>query len=97
MFTYQTVKGENWIRKQKKLPFVGYCRNSNGYRLLDEKTRTIVKRRDVTFNESNFDLSKTVTVKHITTDMRPEAKKKCHRDEPQQEPHRSERESKPPN
>ena len=87
-------------KKVEKLHFVGYCKNSKGYRLLDEKTRTIVKRRDVTFNESNFDLSKTVTVKHITTDMGPEVseqEEEPQRDEPQQEPRRSERESRPPN
>ena len=81
-------------KKAEKLHFVGYCKNSKGYRLLDEKTRTIVKRRDVTFNESNFDLSKTVTVKHITTDMGPEVseqEEEPQRDEPQQEPRRSER------
>lgn len=37
--------------------FVGYCKNAKGYRLLDEKTRKIVKKRDVTFNETDFYLA----------------------------------------
>ena len=33
---------------------VGYCIQSKGYRLLDEKTSRVFFRRDVIFNEQNF-------------------------------------------
>ena len=92
MLTYQTERSK-LDKKAEKLCFVGYCTSFKGYRLLDEKTQTIVKGRDVTFNESDFYLSKTVTVKHITIDMGPEVseqEKEPQRDEPQQEPRRSE-------
>ena len=34
--------------------FVGYCSESNGYRLLDEATYRVVIRRDVVFHETEF-------------------------------------------
>ncbi len=43
-------------KKAKKYRFVGYPINSKGYRLLNEETRNIVCRRDVIFNEANFDM-----------------------------------------
>ena len=46
-------------KKARKYRFVGYCKNSKGYRLFDEETRKVVKRRDVVFNEENFDLNST--------------------------------------
>ncbi len=46
-------------KKAKKYRFVGYCINSKGYRLLNEETRKIVRRRDVIFNETNFDTKST--------------------------------------
>lgn len=45
-------------KKADKLRFIGYCTNSKGYRLFDEKTRKLIKSRDVTFNETDFDLRK---------------------------------------
>ena len=48
-------------KKAEKLRFVGYCKNSKGYRLFDETTQTIKKRRDVMFNESAFNLDKAET------------------------------------
>ena len=45
-------EGRKLDKKAEKSRFVGYCKNSKGYRLLDhtdEKTRKILKRRDVTF------------------------------------------------
>ena len=44
-------------KKAQKYRFVGYCKDSNGYRLFDEETRKVVKRRDVVFNEVNFDIN----------------------------------------
>ena len=41
-------------KKAEKLRFVGYCKESKGYRLFDEKTKKIFKRWDVTFSESDF-------------------------------------------
>lgn len=38
--------------KSNKLIFVGYCESSKGYRLLDLKTKKIIKRRDVVFLEN---------------------------------------------
>ena len=40
--------------KAEKLRFVGYSKNSKGYRLFNEATRQLVTRRDVTFNETDF-------------------------------------------
>ena len=51
--------------KAKKLRFVGYCKNSKGYRLFDEETRKILKRRDVTFDETVFVFNKPVTDKIV--------------------------------
>ena len=44
--------------KAVKLRFVGYSRESKGYRLLDEQTQKILNRRDVTFNETEFKLNR---------------------------------------
>ena len=74
------------------------CKNSKGYRLLDEKSWMILKRRDVTFNELNFDYSKVEsgTVKHITVDMEPEISEQ--EEGPlREEPRHSERDCRPPN
>ena len=89
-------------KKAEKLRFVGYCKNSKGYRLLDVETRKIKKRRDVTFNETNFDLGKTETntVKQLMVDAEQETsglEEEPPRGEPQQqEPRRSERQRRPP-
>ena len=48
-------------KKVKKLRFVGYCKNSKGYRLFDEETRKVLKRRDVIFDETVFVFNKPVT------------------------------------
>ena len=41
-------------KKAEKMRFVGYSIQSKGYRLLDEKTRNVLVRRDVVFNETDF-------------------------------------------
>ena len=55
---YAHVPRQKLDKKADKLCFIGYCTNSKGYRLFDEKTRKLIKSRDVTFNETDFDLRK---------------------------------------
>ncbi|KMQ82767.1 retrovirus-related pol polyprotein from transposon tnt 1-94, partial [Lasius niger] len=50
--------------KKEELMFVGYCENSKGYRLIDPRTKKIVKSRDVVFLEE-FKDSKTKEPNHI--------------------------------
>ena len=55
-------------KKGEKMWFLGYSKESKGYRLLDERTRKIVTRRDVIFNEADFGVrAETETVKHKET------------------------------
>lgn len=92
-------------KKAEKLRFVGYCKNSKGYRLFDEETQKVKKRRDVTSNESSFNFSTTATktVKQLMVDTKSEIEDEPLTDEPstaeseQQEPHHSERQKRPPN
>lgn len=49
-------------KKAVKLRFVGYANNAKGYRLFDEEKRRILIRRDVIFNESDFDLKQEVDI-----------------------------------
>ena len=44
-------------KKAQKYRFVGYCKDSKGYRLFDEESQKVVKRRDVLFNAMNFDIN----------------------------------------
>lgn len=41
-------------KKAEKLRFIGYSLQTKGYRLIDENTSKVVIRRDVIFNESDF-------------------------------------------
>ena len=41
-------------KKAEKLRFVGYSLQTKGYRLIDEGTLKVTIRRDVIFNESDF-------------------------------------------
>jgi len=41
-------------KKAKKLRFIGYSHQTKGYRLIDETTSRVIIRRDVIFNESDF-------------------------------------------
>ena len=43
--------------KAVKLRFVGYSKGTKGYRLIDESTRRVVTRRDVTFDELTFNMT----------------------------------------
>uniref|UniRef100_A0A1X7SQZ8 Retroviral polymerase SH3-like domain-containing protein n=1 Tax=Amphimedon queenslandica TaxID=400682 RepID=A0A1X7SQZ8_AMPQE len=45
-------------KKAMKMKFVSYCLKSKGYRLLDEITKKLIKSRDMTFNEDDFNISK---------------------------------------
>lgn len=49
-------------KKAVKLRFVGYANNAKGYRLWDEEKRRILIRRDVIFNETDFDWKQEVEV-----------------------------------
>ena len=66
------------------------------------KHKKIIKRRDVTFNETDFDLNKTETEIVKMVDVEPEAssleEEPCQLDESRQleEPHCSERQRRPP-
>ena len=40
--------------KAEKLHFIGYSLQTKGYRLIDESTSKVLVRRDVIFNESDF-------------------------------------------
>ena len=44
-------------KKAEKLRFVAYSKESKGYQIFDEKTREIITRRDIIFNEMEFGLS----------------------------------------
>ncbi|CAH2083649.1 unnamed protein product [Euphydryas editha] len=52
-------KRQKWDKKSKRMILVGYCDNTKGYRLLDEKTYKVIKSRDVTFFESYKNLNLT--------------------------------------
>ena len=54
---------------------------AKGYRLFDETTQTIKKRRDVIFNESVFDLDK-VKTKQVVVGVSPEVEEKLPANEP---------------
>ena len=51
---YAHIPDSQRTKLDKKMRFVGYSIQSKGYRLLDEKTRNVLVRRDVVFNETNF-------------------------------------------
>ena len=55
--------------KAEKLCFIGYSLQTKGYRLIDESTSKVLVRRDVIFNESDFqyDSSKTKITDEGTT------------------------------
>lgn len=51
--TYHGKKETNGIQRHKKLLFIGYDKNTKGYRLIDPKTRKIIASRDVVFRKNN--------------------------------------------
>ena len=57
-------KRQKLDKKSEKLRFVGYCKESKGYRLLDETTSQVVIRRDVIFNEADFGLREVTKSKY---------------------------------
>ncbi|GBP75752.1 Retrovirus-related Pol polyprotein from transposon TNT 1-94 [Eumeta japonica] len=60
-------KLKKWDSKSCKMIFVGYCEDSKGYRLLDPKTKTVTKSRDVVFLENSI---KTDTVPVTLSDTK---------------------------
>ena len=44
-------------KRAEKLRFIGYSLQTKGYHLLDERTSKVLVRRDVIFNEANFEYS----------------------------------------
>ena len=47
-------------KKAEKLRFIGYSLQTKGYRLIDEDTSKVIIRRDVIFNESDFQRHSTI-------------------------------------
>lgn len=56
-----------WDSKANELIFVGYCPESKGYRLYDEKSGKIIRSRDVVFLEENID--KNFSLMPITSNL----------------------------
>ena len=86
-------------KKASKLRFVGYCTRSKGYRLFDEKTKKLIMSRDVTFNETNFDLAKAEAEQTEVVDIDPESgqpEEEPVNEQQVQEPRRSGRQHRPP-
>jgi hypothetical protein len=50
-------KRKKWDSKSQELIFVGYCSDTKGYRLVNMKSKSVVKSRDVVFMENKFLLS----------------------------------------
>ena len=51
------MKRQKMDKKAEKLRFIGYSTRSKGYRLFNEMTRKVIVRRDVIFNEIDFNQS----------------------------------------
>ena len=51
---YAHTPDSQHTKLDEKMRFVGYSIQSKGYRLLDEKTRNVLVRCDVVFNETDF-------------------------------------------
>lgn len=47
-------KRKKWDSKTKEYIFVGYCEDTKGYRLLESDSLRLIKSRDVTFFENDF-------------------------------------------
>ena len=58
-------KQQKLDKKSEKLRFVGYCKESKGYRLLDKTNSQVVIRHDVIFNETDFGLREVTKSKYI--------------------------------
>ena len=85
-------------KKTKKYRFVGYCKNSKGYRLIDEETKRVVSRRDVVFNEMDFGRRSTLNSnQQMIVELNSEdQQEKTVEDSNQPSVRRSERERRPP-
>ena len=84
------VQRKKLDKKAEKFRFIGYCNESKGYRLIDEKTKKVYKRRDVIFSESDFGQCKIEkSLKNASeVEMNPdEAEERQHPREDQEEEH----------
>jgi hypothetical protein len=73
---YAHIIGENrkkLDKKAEKFRFIGYAGHSKGYRLFDEQSKKVVIRRDVIFNERDFDLTHSEQLKEeVEVELSPE-------------------------
>ena len=89
-------------RKSQKLRFVGYSKESKGYRLLDERSMRVTVHGDVIFNEADFGCSaSTESESHLNTievdsHVGTEDVEQVDEQEPQENPRHSERRRQPP-
>ena len=82
----------NLDKKTRKMCFIGYWKIPKRYRLIDLDTDQVITRRDVLFNESDFDNVKHTKASMISTipELQDEQEEKETVDnEPQEQPRRS--------
>ena len=87
---FPNVQRKKLDKKAEKFRFIGYCNESKGYGLIDEKTKKVYKRRDVIFSESDFGQCKIEkSLKNASeVEMNPdEAEERQHPREDQEEEH----------
>ena len=97
MLMFLTVQGRSWKRKQTNcVSLVTYCTTSKGYRRFDENTKRVIKSRDVTFNETDFDAAKHTEVVNTDTESDMPEKEAVNVPQEVQEVRRSGRECRPP-
>ena len=53
-------------KKAKKMCFIGYSKNPKGYRLMDLGTNQVITRRDVVFNEDDFQFKREQSVTSVS-------------------------------
>ena len=80
--------------KAQRMCFIGYSKNPKGYRLIDLNTDKIVHRRDVVFNETDFQFLKrvndeSVSELHVVGETEDDAIE--HEPQPEEPPRRSQR------
>ena len=81
------VQRKKLDKKAEKFRFIGYCNESKGYRLIDEKTKKVYKRRDVIFSESDFKIEKSLKNASEVEINPDEAEEHQHPREDQEEEH----------
>ena len=83
------VEGTKLDKKAVKLRFLGYSDNQEDYRLFDKVNRKVVIRRDVAFNETDFEYQKQPL--KIESEAEMESEQSPEEANPQQEPQSSQR------